>query len=118
MPDKGHKCIRCKHTIAVKATHSGRRRSKSECFVLKSWARNLANREHPFGRILHSRRSPRTGRAQGSLEHRMVASKPAARGTPDMSSGQIVGVKREVKKRAVWRQATEASRRVDWSAQC
>lgn len=39
----------------------------------------------------------------------MVASKPAARGTPDTSSGQIVGVGREVKKRAVWKQATEAS---------
>lgn len=114
MLDKGHRCTRCKHRIVVGATHSGRRRSRFGCSAPRSWETNLANREHPFGRTLHSRRFPPTGRAQGSLEHRMVASKPAARGTPDMSSGQIVGVGREAKKRAVWKQATEAST-VSWS---
>lgn len=109
MPDKGHKCTRCKRKIVEAATRSGRRRSRSGYSAPRSWEKNLANREHPLGRTLHSRHSPPTGRAQGSLEHRKAASKPAARGTPDMSSDQIVGVGREVKKRAVWRQATEAS---------
>lgn len=115
MPDKGRKCIRYKRKIGVVATRSGRRRNKSGCSAPRSLVRNLANREHPFGKTLHSRRSPQTGRAQGSLERRMVASKPAAKGTPDTSSGQIVGVEKEAKKRAVWRQAIEAST-VDRSA--
>lgn len=90
-------------------THFDRRRSIFVCFVKSSWAKNLSIREHPCGNFLHSRRSPRTERAQGSLEHSLVASMPAARGMPDMLSGQIVAGGGMVAMRlAVWRQATGA----------
>lgn len=68
-----HRYILCKHTSLEAATRSGRRRSRSGYSAMNSWAKNLSNREHPCGSSLHSRRSPRMGRAQEPLEHRLVA---------------------------------------------
>lgn len=97
--------------IVEEAIHFGKRRNRSECFAPKRLARNLANREHPFENFPRSRRSPRTGTAPGALAHKTVASKPAARERPDMSSGQAVvdDEKMEAKRHVEWIQATEAS---------